>query len=91
MVRGHSHGWSAGLLCAQFCEIGGLQSVGYLAPGSGGSVSGTPARDYIQVLTTGGHWVCASSIGVPKGTVKLYDSLHTRNSKIILIFGGDLN
>ena len=78
------------LLHVQFPEIGGLQSVGYLAPGSGCSVAGTPARDYIQILNTGGHWVCVSSIGVPRETVQLYDS-HTRTSKITLIYLGDLN
>ena len=52
---------------AQFPEIGGLQSVGYLAPGSGRSIAGTPAGDYIQILNTGGHWVCASGIGCPRG------------------------
>ena len=79
------------LLHVQFPEISGLQSVRYLAPGSGGSVAGTPAQDYIQILNTGGHWVCSSSIGLPRGTVQLYDSLRTRTSKITLIYFGDLN
>ena len=64
---------------------------GYLAPGSGGSVAGTPAWDYIHILNTGGHWVCVSSIGVPRGTVQLYDKLHIRTSMITLIYYGDIN
>ena len=38
------------LLCALFPKMGGFQSVGYLAMGSGGSVTGSPIRDYSQIL-----------------------------------------
>ena len=54
--------------------MGGFQSVGYWAPGSGGLVTGTPVRGYIQILNTGGYWVCASSIGTQRGTVRIHVS-----------------
>ena len=41
----------------------------------------TPANtEFVQIVNTGSHWVCMSSISCPMGTVKVYDSLYNSPS-----------
>ena len=57
----------------------------------------TPATsEFVQIINTGAHWVCMSTMSTSPGTVKLYDTLYnTANSITIrhafhmLMFPGD--
>ena len=58
-----------------------------------------PAKsDFVQIVNTGSHWVCLSSIATPSasGTVRIFDSLYLKPSSIaiehacrMLMFPGD--
>ena len=46
----------------------------------------TPAvTDFVQIINTGGHWVCLSTIGCANGYVKVYDSMGTSPSPTAII------
>ena len=57
----------------------------------------TPAScEFVQIINTGAHWVCMSTISTSPGTVKLYDTLYNTANSIaichachVLIFPGD--
>ena len=41
----------------------------------------TPCKSaFVQIMNTGGHWVCISTVGCPPGLIKIYDSTNTRPS-----------
>ena len=41
----------------------------------------TPATsEFVQIINTGAHWVCISTLSCPPGTVKVYDSLFGKPS-----------
>ena len=46
----------------------------------------TPAvTEFVQIIKTGGHWVCLSTIGCANGYVKVYDSMGTSPSRTAII------
>ena len=69
------------LLKTQFPHLDGLNDPGIL---SGDLV--TPAvTEFVQIINTGGHWVCLSTIGCANGYVKVYDSMGTSPSPTAII------
>ena len=68
------------LLKAQFPYLDGLNDPDIL---SGDLV--TPAvTEFVQIINTGGHWVCLSTIGCTNGHVKVYDSMGTSPSPKVI-------
>jgi hypothetical protein len=65
------------LLQQQFPSYSGFQDVGvFQAADMSNSVIGTPEGKFIQILhVNSSHWITASNIGCPLGTVRVYDSL----------------
>ena len=46
----------------------------------------TPAvTQFVQIINTGGHWVCLSTIGCANGHVKVYDGMGTSPSRTAII------
>lgn len=46
----------------------------------------TPAvTQFVQIINTGGHWVCLSTIGCANGRVKVYESMGTSPSRTAII------
>ena len=69
------------LLKTQFPHLDGLNDPDVL---SGDLV--TPAvTEFVQIIKTGGHWVCLSTIGCANGYVKVYDSMGTSPSRTAII------
>lgn len=69
------------LLKAQFPHLDGLNDPDIL---SGDLV--TPAvTEFVQIINTGGHWVCLSTVGCTDGHVKVYDSMGTCPSRTAII------
>ena len=45
----------------------------------------TPAiSEFVQIINTGSHWVCLSTIATSPGTVKVYDSLYQNVSAVAI-------
>jgi len=63
------------LLKMKFPLIDGLED-----PAIAGTLVTPAISEFIQVINTGSHWVCLSSISCPAGVVKVYDSLYGRAS-----------
>ena len=69
------------LLKTQFPHLDGLNDPDIL---SGDLV--TPAvTQFVQIINTGGHWVCLSTIGCANGHVKVYDGMGTSPSCTAII------
>lgn len=69
------------LLKAQFPHLDGLNDPDIL---SGDLV--TPAvTEFVQIINTGGHSVCLSTVGCTDGHVKVYDSMGTSPSRTAII------
>ena len=57
----------------------------------------TPAiSEFIQIINTGAHWICMSTISSGPGTVKIYDTLYNRPNSVaihhachMLMYNGD--
>ena len=57
----------------------------------------TPAiSEFVQIINTGAHWICMSTISSGPGTVKLYDTLYNRANSVaihhachMLMYNGD--
>ena len=41
--------------------------------------------EFVQIINTGNHWVCLSTISCRPGTIKIYDSLFQRVSQIAIL------
>ncbi len=62
----------------EYPHIDGFQSTLLFSVLHNGGVVGTPSRQFVQILHTGGnHWVTASNLFCPKNQVCIYDSLST--------------
>ena len=68
------------LLKRQFPMIGGLRD-----PAVNGDLVTPEKYEFVQVINSGGHWVCLSSIGCSVGEIMLFDSggSSTPNKRII--------
>ena len=69
---------------------------GLCDPAVTGDLVTPDSSEFVQIINTGAHWVCMSTISTSPGTVKLYDTLYnTANSIAIrhachmLMFPGD--
>ena len=65
------------LLKIQFPHVDGLDS-----PTIQGELVTPAVSEFIQIINTGGHWVCLTSIGCAEGTVKVLGSLYNKPSSI---------
>ena len=80
------HGWLYGteihagqaLLYCRFPLVGGLQD-----PIFSGELVTPATTEFVQIVNSGAHWVCLSTIGCVLGEVKLFDSLYDRVNSII--------
>ena len=80
------HGWLYGteihagqaLLHCQFPLVGGLQD-----PIFSGELVTPATTEFVQIVNSGAHWVCLSTIGCVLGEVKLFDSLYDRVNSIM--------
>lgn len=76
------------LLAKEYSAIDGFQSSLLFSALDNGGVVGTPTRQFVQILHTGGnHWVTASNLFAEKNEVCLYDSLSTvmdKNTELAL-------
>ena len=65
------------LLQQQLPCYSGFQDVGvFQAADMSNAAIGTPEGEFIQILNVhNSHWITASNIGCPPGTVRVYDSL----------------
>lgn len=69
------------LLKTQFPHIDGLND-----PDTIEADMVTPAiSEFVQIVNTGVHWICLSTIGCPTGFVKVYDSLGSRPSATAIL------
>lgn len=58
------------LLKKQYPFIDGLND-----PAIQGTLVTPVTSEYIQIVNSGSHWVCLTTVGCPSGTVKLYNSM----------------
>lgn len=72
------------LLQRQNHSLNGLQSVGVFEGGLVGAAVHTPDHPFLQILNTGAHWVCISTLGCRQGHLVVYDSLVTPGTRLSL-------
>ena len=67
------------LLKMKFPCVDGLHD-----PAISGALVSPAISEFLQIVNTGGHWVCLSTISCRPGNVKIYDSLFQRASPIAI-------
>ena len=67
------------LLKTKFPCVDGLHD-----PAIAGTLMAQAISEFVQIINTGNHWVCLSTISCRPGTIKVYDSLFQRVSPIAI-------
>ena len=67
------------LLKTKFPCVDGLHD-----PAITGTLVAPAISEFVQIINTGNHWVCLSTISCRPGTIKVYDSLFLRVSPIAI-------
>ena len=67
------------LLKAKFPFVDGLHD-----PAITGTLVAPAISEFVQIINTGNHWVCLSTISCRPGTIKVHDSLFPRVSPIAI-------
>ena len=67
------------LLKTKFPFVDGLHD-----PAIAGTLVAPAISEFVQIVNTGNHWVCLSTISCRPGTIKVYDSLFQRVSPIAI-------